>query len=131
MSGSKSVGRDVLPHDLFSGKTVFVTGGGSGINLGIARAFAGLGANIGICGRSQERLDAAAAGLCELGAKVSATSADVRVPEQLESAMNVSRDALGEIDILVCGAAGNFLVQGETLSFNRFKTVTDIDRAGA
>jgi NAD(P)-dependent dehydrogenase (short-subunit alcohol dehydrogenase family) len=126
-----SVGREILPHDLFSGKTVFVTGGGSGINLGIARAFAGLGANIGICGRSQERLDAAATGLRELGAKVSATSADVRLPEQLQCAMTASRDTLGDIDILVCGAAGNFLVQGENLSFNGFKTVIDIDLVGS
>jgi len=131
MSASKPTRRDVLPNDLFSGKTVFVTGGGSGINLGIARTFAGLGANIGICGRSQARLDAAAAGLRELGAKVSATSADVRVPEQLHSAMNASRDALGDIDVLVCGAAGNFLVQGEKLSFNGFRTVIDIDLVGS
>ena len=131
MSASKSVERDILPNDLFSGKTVFVTGGGSGINLGIARTFAGLGANIGICGRSQERLDAAATGLRELGAKVSATSADVRVPEQLQSAITASRDTIGDIDVLVCGAAGNFLVQGENLSFNGFKTVIDIDLVGS
>src|SRR6202171_2750031 len=131
MSASKPARRDVLPNDLFAGKTVFVAGGGSGINLGIARTFAGLGANIGICGRSQARLDAAAAGLRELGAKVSATSADVRVTEQLHSAMNASRDALGDIDILVCGAAGTFLVQGEKLSFNGFKTVIDIDLVGS
>jgi NAD(P)-dependent dehydrogenase (short-subunit alcohol dehydrogenase family) len=131
MNASKSVEREILPRDLFLGKTVFVTGGGSGINLGIARTFAGLGANIGICGRSQERLDAAAAGLGELGTKVSATSADVRLPEQLQSAMNASHDALGDIDVLVCGAAGNFLVQGENLSFNGFKTVIDIDLVGS
>jgi NAD(P)-dependent dehydrogenase (short-subunit alcohol dehydrogenase family) len=131
MSASKSVERDILSNDLFSGKTVFVTGGGSGINLGIARAFAGLGANIGICGRSQERLDTAATGLRELGAKVSATSADVRVPEQLQSAMTASRDTIGDIDVLVCGAAGNFLVQGENLSLNGFKTVIDIDLVGS
>ena len=108
-----------------------MTGGGSGINLGIARTFAGLGANIAICGRSQGRLDAAAVGLAELGAKVSATSADVRVPEQLQSAMTASRDTIGDIDVLVCGAAGNFLVQGENLSFNGFKTVIDIDLVGS
>jgi NAD(P)-dependent dehydrogenase (short-subunit alcohol dehydrogenase family) len=131
MSASKPVERDILPNDLFSGKTVFVTGGGSGINLGIARTFAGLGANIGICGRSQERLDTAATGLRELGAEVSATSADVRMPEQLQAAMNASRDTIGDIDVLVCGAAGNFLVQGENLSFNGFKTVIDIDLVGS
>ena len=125
MNASKPDQQGILPRDLFAGKTVFVTGGGSGINLGIARTFAGLGAKIGICGRSQERLDAAAAGLRELGAKVSATSADVRMPDQLQSAMNASRDTLGDIDVLVCGAAGNFLVKGENLSFNGFKTIVD------
>ena len=131
MNASKPDQRGILPRDLFAGKTVFVTGGGSGINLGIARTFAGLGADIGICGRSQERLDAAAAGLRDLGAKVSAISADVRMPDQLQSAMNASRDALGDIDVLICGAAGNFLVKGENLSFNGFKTVVDIDLVGS
>lgn len=42
---------EYLPKDLFKGKTLFVTGGGSGINLGIGKTFAALGANIGICGR--------------------------------------------------------------------------------
>jgi NAD(P)-dependent dehydrogenase (short-subunit alcohol dehydrogenase family) len=131
MNASKPDQQGILPRDLFAGKTVFVTGGGSGINLGIARTFAALGANIGICGRSQERLDAAATGLRELGAKVTATSADVRMPDQLQSAMTASRDALGDIDVLVCGAAGNFLVKGEKLSFNGFKTVVDIDLVGS
>jgi NAD(P)-dependent dehydrogenase (short-subunit alcohol dehydrogenase family) len=131
MNASKPDQQGILPRDLFAGKTVFVTGGGSGINLGIARTFAGLGASIAICGRSQERLDAAAAGLREIGAKVSATSADVRMPDQLQSAMNASRDTLGDIDVLICGAAGNFLAQGENLSFNGFKTVIDIDLVGS
>jgi NAD(P)-dependent dehydrogenase (short-subunit alcohol dehydrogenase family) len=52
---------ELLPKQLFKGKTVFVTGGGSGINLGIGKSFAALGANIAICGRSRERLDGAAA----------------------------------------------------------------------
>ena len=46
--------------DLYRGKTVFVTGGGSGINLGVAKNFAALGASIAICGRTQGKLDAAA-----------------------------------------------------------------------
>ena len=57
---------------------MFITGGGSGINLGIARNFAALGANIAICGRTQEKLNAAAVELRALGAKVCAVAADVR-----------------------------------------------------
>jgi NAD(P)-dependent dehydrogenase (short-subunit alcohol dehydrogenase family) len=116
---------------LFRGKTVFVTGGGSGINLGVAKNFAALGANVAICGRTQEKLDAAAYELRALGAKVCAVAADVRDYAALESAFARSREALGPMDVLVCGAAGNFLVPAEKLSANGFKTVVDIDLLGS
>ena len=116
---------------LFRGKTVFVTGGGSGINLGVAKNFAALGANIGICGRTQEKLEKAADELRALGANVCAVAADVRDYAALESAFARSRETLGPIDALVCGAAGNFLVPAERLSANGFKTVVDIDLLGS
>lgn len=117
--------------DLFKGKTVFVTGGGSGINLGVAKNFAALGANIAICGRTQEKLDAAAVELSALGAKVCPVAADVRDFAALEAAFARSRAELGPMDVLVCGAAGNFLVPAEKLSPNGFKTVIDIDLIGS
>jgi NAD(P)-dependent dehydrogenase (short-subunit alcohol dehydrogenase family) len=116
---------------LYRGKTVFVTGGGSGINLGVAKNFAALGANVAICGRTQARLDAGAEALRTLGANVCAVVADVRDYAALESAFAQSRDALGPMDVLVCGAAGNFLVAAEKLSANGFKTVVDIDLLGS
>ena len=121
----------LLPVDLFAGKTVFVTGGGSGINLGIARNFAALGANVAICGRTQEKLDAAATDLRALGAKVHAQAADVRDYGRLEAVINETSAALGPIDVLVCGAAGNFPIPAEQLSPNGFKTVIDIDLLGS
>ena len=117
--------------DLFKGKTVFVTGGGSGINLGVAKNFAALGANIGICGRTQEKLDNAAVELRALGAKVCAVAADVRDMTALDQAFARTKGELGPIDVLVCGAAGNFLVPAEKLSANGFKTVIDIDLIGS
>ena len=117
--------------DLFKGKTVFVTGGGSGINLGVARNFAALGASIAICGRTQEKLDAAAVELRGLGAKVCPVAADVRDYAALEAAFARSKAELGPMDVLVCGAAGNFVVPAEKLSPNGFKTVIDIDLLGA
>jgi len=120
-----------VSRELFNGKTVFITGGGSGINLGIARNFAALGANIAICGRTQEKLNAAAVELRALGAKVCAVAADVRDFAALEAAFARSREELGPMDVLVCGAAGNFVVPAEKLSPNGFKTVIDIDLLGA
>ena len=118
-------------RDLFKSKTVFVTGGGSGINLGVARNFAALGANVAICGRTRERLDAAAAELSGLGAKVFPVVADVRDFTALETAFVRSKDELGPMDVLVCGAAGNFVVPAEMLSPNGFKTVIEIDLLGS
>ncbi len=118
-------------NDLFKGKTVFVTGGGSGINLGVAKNFAALGANIAICGRTQEKLDAAAEELRAFGTKVCAVSADVRDGAALEAAFEQSRTGLGAMDVLVCGAAGNFLAPAEKLSLSGFKAVVDIDLLGS
>ena len=121
----------LLPRELFKGKTVFVTGGGSGINLGVAKNFAALGAKVAICGRTQSKLDAAAEELRALGAQVCPVAADVRDIAALDAALERSSKELGPVDVLVCGAAGNFLVPAEKLSANGFKSVIDIDLLGA
>jgi len=126
---------EYLPADLFQGKTVFITGGGSGINLGVARNFAALGAHLAICGRTQDKLDAAVSELSALnacaGGRTLAAVADVRDPAALAAAIARTQSELGAIDVLVAGAAGNFLCPAEALSPNGFKTVVDIDLLGA
>ena len=117
--------------DLFQGKTVFITGGSSGINLGIARNFAAVRANLGIVGRAPEKLDAAGAELRALGARVSTHSADVRDYPALETAMQRCQEELGPIHTLICGAAGNFPLPAEQISPNGFKSVIDIDLLGS
>ena len=117
--------------DLFKGKTVFVTGGGSGINLGVAKNFAAVGANVAICGRTQAKLDAAADELSSLGVKVCSVVADVREFAALERAFARSSEELGPMDVLVSGAAGNFLVPAEKLSPNGFNSVISIDLIGS
>ena len=135
LRGNDMAIRAFFPADTFRGKTVFVTGGGSGINLGVARNFATLGAHIAICGRTQERLDGAAVELRDLNAHVSGkvlpVAADVRDYAAVESAFKRTADEVGPIDILVSGAAGNFVCPAETLSPNGFKTVIDIDLQGS
>ena len=127
--------QEQLSNTLFSNKTVFVTGGGSGINLGVARNFAALGAHIAICGRTQEKLDNAAVELRALNAhangRVLPVAADVRDYGAVESAVARTRTELGPIDVMVCAAAGNFLCPAEALSPNGFKTVVDIDLQGS
>ena len=127
--------QDYLPKTLFAGKTVFITGGGSGINLGVARNFAALGANLAICGRTQDKLDLAARELRELNAhakgKVLPVAADVRDYAALEAALERTKSEIGSVDVLVAGAAGNFLCPAEQLSPNGFKTVIEIDLQGA
>ncbi len=127
--------QQLLPADLFRNQTVFVTGGGSGINLGVAKNFAALGAHVAICGRTQEKLDAAAVELRAIGAapgaKVCAVAADVRDAAALDAAFARSQDELGPMNVLVSGAAGNFLAPAEKLSSNGFKTVIDIDLIGS
>lgn len=123
--------QQLLPRDLFKGKTVFVTGGGSGINLGVAKHFAALGAQVSICGRTQAKLDVAAAELRALGAQACPVAADVRDMAALDAALARCESELGPIDVLVCGAAGNFLAPAEKMSANAFRTVVDIDLLGA
>jgi NAD(P)-dependent dehydrogenase (short-subunit alcohol dehydrogenase family) len=117
--------------DLFAGATVFVTGGGSGINLGIARTFASLGADIGICGRTVEKLEAARSELEALGTRTFTAAVDVRDADALERAVTECEAALGPMSVLVCGAAGNFPCPAEQLSPNGFKAVVDIDLNGS
>lgn len=122
---------DILAPDLFAGKVVFVTGGGSGINLGIAKTFARLGADIGLCGRTEEKLAHAAGELEALGAQTLTAVADVRDYDALALAFQRTQDELGAIHTLVCGAAGNFLAPAEELSPGGFKAVVDIDLLGS
>jgi NAD(P)-dependent dehydrogenase (short-subunit alcohol dehydrogenase family) len=107
---------------LFEGRTIVVTGGGSGLGAEMARRFAELGAHSVVLGRRQEKLDEVAAQIRSRGGQATAISCDVRDAAAVErAAAQVSR-----VDGLVNNAAGNFLAASEDLSPNGFKTVVDI-----
>lgn len=114
----------------YAGASVFVAGGTSGINLGIAEAFAEAGAAMAVMSRNAERVDEAARQLARYGGKVLGLKGDVRDFDQVRSAMEAAHGAHGPFDVLVSGAAGNFLCPAVDLSPNGFKVVVDIDLLG-
>ncbi len=120
----------VFKKDLLRGRRALVTGGGSGICKGIALALAQHGANVAVVGRKQEPLDATAHEIEALGVKALALSADVRQAEAVEGVVKRATESFGGLDLLVNGAAGNFLCPAAQLSSNGFKTVIDIDLQG-
>ena len=114
----------------FTGKTVFVAGGSSGINLGIADAFAARGANVAIASRSQERVDGAVRQLAAHGGGVAGYAADVRDAGAIADALRTAFERFGAFDVLISGAAGNFVAAALDMSPNAFRTVVDIDLNG-
>ena len=118
------------PEFDFTGKTVMVFGGTSGINLGIAKGFAAAGARLGVASRSQDKVDAAVAQLGNDAGPALGFSLDVRDAAAVKEAVDRFVAECGRIDVLVSGAAGNFLAPAAGLSSNGFKTVIDIDLLG-
>ncbi len=114
----------------FKDRTVFVSGGTSGINLGIAEAFAAAGARLAVMSRSAERVEQARQQLAKHGGEVLGFSADVRDVEATAAALKGAHDKLGAFDVLVSGAAGNFPAPALGMSANGFKAVVDIDLLG-
>ena len=120
-------------------RVAFVTGGGTGITGGVARALAAAGANVALVSRSMDHLEPAAKAINDQRARQGtstthgeaiAIAADVRQATGVERAIATAVERFGHIDIVVNGAAGNFLCKAEELSANGFGTVVDIDLKG-
>src|SRR5678815_2574163 len=122
--------KSVFVEGVLNGHVAFVTGGGTGITGGVARAMAEAGASVALISRKLEHLEPAATAINENGGKAFAFAADVRQPEDVEKAVAATIEQFGKIDIVVNGAAGNFLCKAEELSPNGFGTVVDIDLKG-
>ncbi len=120
----------VFMPGFLAGKNAFVAGGTSGINLDIALALAEFGANVAVLSRKAERVAAAVTQLGAFGVKATGSAGDVRDFAAVEAAMTNARDTIGAIDIVVSGAAGNFLCPADELTPNGFRTVVEIDLIG-
>ncbi len=116
--------------NLLAGKTAFVAGGTSGINLAIAQGLARFGARVSVFSRNAERVEGAVASLRTIQADAHGYTGDVREYASIEQALVACHAASGPIDIVVSGAAGNFICPANQLSPNGFRTVVDIDLMG-
>ena len=118
--------------DLLKGKTIIITGGGTGLGKSMAVRFAELGANLVLTSRRQDVLDETSAEIKQAtGAKILTVAADIRSPEQVANMVAQSVSKFKKIDGLLNNAAGNFISPTEKLSENAFKTIVDIVLLGS
>lgn len=114
----------------FTGKTVVVIGGTSGINRGVAELFAQNGARVAVASRSEDKVQDTVAALEAIGAEATGFSADVRNFDAIETGLQEVHETFGEFDVVVSGAAGNFPATVNGMSPNAFRSVVEIDLLG-
>ena len=120
----------IFADKILDGRVALITGGGTGITGGVARALAEAGTRVALVSRNLEHLQPAAEAINANGGEAIAVAADVRDAEAVAGAIATTIDRFGKLDIVVNGAAGNFLCAAEELSPNGFGTVVDIDLKG-
>ncbi len=122
----------MLRNDALKGKTIVVTGGGSGLGKAMTKYFLELGANVVITSRDLEKLKTTASELENVTkGNCLAVQCDVRHYEQVENLLSETLKAFGKVDVLLNNAAGNFISPTERLSANAFDTIIDIVLKGS
>lgn len=117
----------MLREDALKGKTIVITGGGTGLGKAMSVYFLKLGANLVITSRKQDVLQKTAGEMEEkTGGKVLAIACDVREVEQVENVLAKTLEKFGSVDVLLNNAAGNFISPTERLSANAFSSIIDI-----
>lgn len=117
----------MLKEDALKGKTIVITGGGTGLGKAMGAYFLQLGANLVIGSRNLETLEKTADEMMKkTGGKVLALACDVRDYKQVENVLKQTVETFGKADVLLNNAAGNFISPTERLSANAFSSVIDI-----
>ncbi|WP_298529051.1 SDR family oxidoreductase [uncultured Christiangramia sp.] len=124
--------KKMLRDDALAGKTIVVTGGGSGLGKSMTTYFLELGANVAITSRNMEKLEKVVKELEEqTGGRCLPLQCDVRHYDQVEAMRDKAVAEFGSVDILLNNAAGNFISPTERLSANAFDTIIDIVLKGS
>ncbi len=117
----------MLKPGALDGKTIIITGGGTGLGKSMGTYFLELGANLVITSRKKEVIDKTAEELRQkTGGKVLAVPCDVRKYEEIENVIKTSENEFGQIHGVLNNAAGNFISPTERLSHRAFDIVVDI-----
>ena len=124
--------KGMLRDGAFKGKTIIITGGGTGLGKAMGTYFLKLGANLVITSRKLDVLQKTATEMeTETGGKVLALACDVRSYEQVEKVFQEAITKFGQVNAVVNNAAGNFISPTERLSANAFSTIIDIVLKGS
>jgi NAD(P)-dependent dehydrogenase (short-subunit alcohol dehydrogenase family) len=116
----------VFQRDLLKGRTIFLTGGGTGLGRSMALRFSELGARMFLVGRREEPLRETCEEIRKLGGTAAYSASDVRDYAAVEASIARAEQQFGEIHALVNNAAGNFIARTEKLSPNAFNAVVGI-----
>ncbi len=122
--------RSVFRGGLFSGQTLWVTGGGSGIGRCVAHELASLGARVIISGRTQEKLDRVAQEIREDGGLCETIAFDIRDEEAVKAAVAAMVEKVGPIAGLVNNAGGQFPSPLQAISKRGFEAVVSNNLTG-
>ncbi|CAB3901567.1 MAG: SDR family oxidoreductase [Achromobacter mucicolens] len=128
--GGESAGQryaSVFRPGLFDGKTVMVTGGGSGLGRCTAHELAALGAGLALVGRNPDKLRAVAeeiAGICpEAAVRISQHACDIRDEAGVRGAVADALAAHGGLDGVFNCAGGQFPAPLDRISLNGWNAV--------
>lgn len=116
----------MFEQNLLAGRTILITGGGTGLGRSMALRLAGLGAKIFVAGRREEPLRETCDAIRAAGGTAAHATCDVRDFAAVEKMIEAAQRELGGVDTLVNNAAGNFIARTEKLSPNAFNAVTGI-----
>ncbi|MCR5889830.1 SDR family oxidoreductase [Hymenobacter sp. J193] len=133
MSATQPYAQPMLRDNALQGKTIVVTGGGTGLGRAMTTYFLQLGANVTISSRKLDVLEKTAADLRELtgNANVLAVQCDVRKYDEVEAMLQRTIAEFGGVDVLLNNAAGNFISPTERLSHKAFDVIVDIVLKGS
>jgi NAD(P)-dependent dehydrogenase (short-subunit alcohol dehydrogenase family) len=130
MAWEAGPGVSVFADGLFAGKVALVTGGGTGLGREVAHAFARLGGQVVIAGRTAANLDEVAASIAAHGGNCLAVPTNIREPEEVTALRDTVYSHFGRVDCLINNAGGQFPALPSAISDNGWRSVVDLNLNG-